>query len=95
MTYLSATDAEALAAFQLCAKLEGIIPALEPAHALAKVWTSRQQARGSFAGGEYFGAATRISSPSRIISAAGRRSATVFDVRQDDAQTDKPGPFPT
>ena len=37
MTYLSATDAEALAAFQLCAKLEGIIPALEPAHALAKV----------------------------------------------------------
>ncbi|HTV31909.1 MAG TPA: tryptophan synthase subunit beta [Methylocella sp.] len=35
--YLSATDAEALAAFQLCARLEGIIPALEPAHALAKV----------------------------------------------------------
>jgi tryptophan synthase beta chain len=35
--YLSATDAEALTAFQLCAKLEGIIPALEPAHALAKV----------------------------------------------------------
>jgi tryptophan synthase beta chain len=37
VTYLSATDAEALAAFQLCAQLEGIIPALEPAHALAKV----------------------------------------------------------
>src|SRR5437868_5234794 len=37
VTYLSATDAEALAAFQLCCKLEGIIPALEPAHALAKV----------------------------------------------------------
>jgi tryptophan synthase beta chain len=35
--YLSATDHEALAAFQLCCKLEGIIPALEPAHALAKV----------------------------------------------------------
>jgi tryptophan synthase beta chain len=35
--YLSATDEEALAAFQLCCKLEGIIPALEPAHALAKV----------------------------------------------------------
>jgi len=32
-----ATDDEALAAFQLCAKLEGIIPALEPAHALAYV----------------------------------------------------------
>jgi tryptophan synthase beta chain len=35
--YLSATDDEALAAFQLCSRLEGIIPALEPAHALAKV----------------------------------------------------------
>jgi tryptophan synthase beta chain len=30
-----ATDDEALAAFQICSKLEGIIPALEPAHALA------------------------------------------------------------
>ncbi|MGO9672903.1 MAG: tryptophan synthase subunit beta [Methylocella sp.] len=37
VTYLSATDKEALDAFQQCAKLEGIIPALEPAHALAKV----------------------------------------------------------
>ncbi|MFY8114581.1 MAG: tryptophan synthase subunit beta, partial [Rhabdaerophilum sp.] len=37
VTYLSATDDEALSAFQLCSKLEGIIPALEPAHALAKV----------------------------------------------------------
>jgi tryptophan synthase beta chain len=36
VTYLSATDDEALAAFQLCARLEGIIPALEPAHALAR-----------------------------------------------------------
>src|SRR5437870_13676637 len=37
VTYLSATDEEALAAFQLCCRLDGIIPALEPAHALAKV----------------------------------------------------------
>ena len=37
VTYLSATDKEALDAFQLLSKLEGIIPALEPAHALAKV----------------------------------------------------------
>ena len=37
VTYMSATDKEALEAFQLCSKLEGIIPALEPAHALAKV----------------------------------------------------------
>ncbi len=35
--FLSATDDEALAAFQLLSRLEGIIPALEPAHALAKV----------------------------------------------------------
>jgi tryptophan synthase beta chain len=35
--YISATDDEALAAFQLCSRLEGIIPALEPAHAFAKV----------------------------------------------------------
>ncbi|MFZ2029290.1 MAG: tryptophan synthase subunit beta [Vitreimonas sp.] len=35
--YLSATDDEALTAFQLCAKLEGILPALEPSHALARV----------------------------------------------------------
>ncbi|MFN7903021.1 MAG: tryptophan synthase subunit beta, partial [bacterium] len=35
--YMSATDDEALAAFQLCSKMEGIIPALEPAHALAHV----------------------------------------------------------
>jgi len=35
--YLSATDDEAVAAFGLCARLEGIIPALEPAHALARV----------------------------------------------------------
>jgi len=35
--YVSATDDEALAAFQLCSRMEGIIPALEPAHALAHV----------------------------------------------------------
>ena len=35
--YVSATDDEALDAFQLCCKLEGIIPALEPSHALAHV----------------------------------------------------------
>jgi tryptophan synthase beta chain len=35
--YVSITDAEALEAFQLCCKLEGIIPAMEPSHALAQV----------------------------------------------------------
>ena len=37
VTYVPATDAEALEAFQLCARQEGIIPALEPSHALAHV----------------------------------------------------------
>ncbi len=35
--YVSITDDEAVAAFQLCTQKEGIIPALEPAHALAHV----------------------------------------------------------
>ena len=35
--YVSITDKEALAAFQACCELEGIIPALEPSHALAHV----------------------------------------------------------
>jgi tryptophan synthase beta chain len=37
VNYVSATDKEALEAFQLCCRLEGIIPALEPSHALAHV----------------------------------------------------------
>ena len=35
--YVSITDKEALRAFELCCKAEGIIPALEPSHALAHV----------------------------------------------------------
>jgi tryptophan synthase beta chain len=35
--FLSATDEEAVAALQLCSKLEGIIPALESSHALARL----------------------------------------------------------
>jgi tryptophan synthase beta chain len=35
--YVAVTDKEALSAFQLCTRAEGIIPALEPAHALAHV----------------------------------------------------------
>jgi tryptophan synthase beta chain len=37
VTYVSATERETLDAFQLCARLEGILPAFEPAHALAHV----------------------------------------------------------
>ena len=35
--YVSITDSEAINAFQLCTKIEGIIPALEPAHAIAHI----------------------------------------------------------
>jgi len=35
VNYVSIKDSEAMEAFQLCTKLEGIIPALEPSHALA------------------------------------------------------------
>ena len=44
--FLSATDEEAVAAFQLCSKLEGIIPALEPAHALARAMDIAAQKSG-------------------------------------------------
>ncbi len=51
--FLSATDDEAVAAFQLCSKLEGIIPALEPAHALARVLDlAPTEAEGSPDGGQ-------------------------------------------
>ena len=43
--YYSVTDAEALAAFQSLCRLEGIIPALETAHALA--WVERERGRWS------------------------------------------------
>jgi tryptophan synthase beta chain len=36
-TYLTATDRESLEAFKLCAELEGILPAIESAHALARI----------------------------------------------------------
>jgi tryptophan synthase beta chain len=37
VAYVPITDREALEAFQLLTRIEGIIPALEPAHALAEV----------------------------------------------------------
>jgi tryptophan synthase beta chain len=37
VNYVAITDDEALEAFKLCSELEGIIPALEPSHALAQV----------------------------------------------------------
>ncbi|HRP09460.1 MAG TPA: pyridoxal-phosphate dependent enzyme, partial [Terricaulis sp.] len=45
--YRAATDEEALEAFKLCARLEGILPALEPSHALARVGeVAREVGRG-------------------------------------------------
>ncbi|HUV09833.1 MAG TPA: pyridoxal-phosphate dependent enzyme, partial [Acidimicrobiia bacterium] len=41
--YVSATDDEALAGFQLLAETEGIVPALEPAHAIG--WLARESGR--------------------------------------------------
>jgi tryptophan synthase beta chain len=37
VTYIAVTDKEALEALQFCTRMEGIIPALEPSHALAQV----------------------------------------------------------
>jgi tryptophan synthase beta chain len=42
-TYVSVRDEEAMAGFQLLSRLEGIIPALETAHAVA--WVDRERAR--------------------------------------------------
>ncbi|MFP5579905.1 MAG: pyridoxal-phosphate dependent enzyme, partial [Acidimicrobiia bacterium] len=44
--YESVTDAEVLDAFQLLSRTEGIIPALEPAHALAWVSRAREELAG-------------------------------------------------
>jgi tryptophan synthase beta chain len=41
--YVPIMDNEALDAFQLLTKLEGIIPALEPSHALARWWIKRRR----------------------------------------------------
>ena len=57
VAYISATDEEALAAFQLCSRLEGIIPALEPAHAIAGAMRlAPEQGEGSSDGAEPVGA---------------------------------------
>jgi tryptophan synthase beta chain len=48
-TYVTADDAEVLDALQLLARTEGIIPALEPAHALA--WLARAARSGEIEAG--------------------------------------------
>ncbi len=41
--YVSATDRQALEGMKLLSRLEGIIPALEPAHALGYLWANRRR----------------------------------------------------
>ena len=63
--YSSATDDEALAAFQTLAKLEGILPALESAHAIA--WVLRE--------GRQLGKSTRV-----VVNLSGRGDKDVTEV---------------
>ncbi len=65
VSYVPATDREALDAFQICSKLEGIIPALEPSHALAHVLKM---------------AATMDKSKSIVMCLSGRGDKDVFSV---------------
>ncbi len=66
--YPTVTDAEVLDAFQLLARTEGIIPALEPAHALA--WVARE------AGGSQLPAGSVV-----VINLSGRGDKDVAQVR--------------
>jgi tryptophan synthase alpha chain len=80
--FLSATDDEAVEAFQLCSKLEGIIPALESAHALAKVpEIAAKKAKGSFDGGQSFGPRRQGFGVSRGISGKQDLMSTRIDKR--------------
>ena len=65
-TYLSATDDDALYGFRRTCELEGIIPALEPSHALG--WVLRH-------GREHFGEGTRV-----IVTLSGRGDKDVDEV---------------
>jgi tryptophan synthase beta chain len=63
--YASATDAEALAAFESLSRLEGILPALESAHAIA--WALRE--------GKALGAKARV-----VVNLSGRGDKDVAEV---------------
>ena len=89
--YLSATDEEALAAFQLCSRLEGIIPALEPAHALARVMDLAPQKPGdhlmvvnlSGRGDKDLGERRRVSRSARGMTGWTRTGATCDQQAED------------
>ena len=70
--YDSATDAEVLQAFQLCARTEGILPALEPSHALA--WLLRE--------------ARSLDTPQRVVvNLCGRGDKDIFAVARHLSDT--------
>ena len=70
--YDSATDAEVLQAFQLCARTEGILPALEPSHALA--WLLRE--------------ARSLDTPRRVVvNLCGRGDKDIFAVARHLSDT--------
>ena len=65
--YTAITDVEALDGFQLLCRTEGIIPALEPAHAIAAVAKrARGMGRDRVILANLCGRGTRTSSPSRM-----------------------------
>ncbi len=70
--YAAVTDGEALAAFRRLAELEGIIPALEPAHAVA--WVLAQA--GGWAAGKTI-----------VLNLSGRGDKDVAAVAQRDGET--------
>ena len=92
--YEAVSDAQALEAFRELARLEGILPALEPAHAIA--WLLQGAHRASAPTGA--GAGAEAGSPSRRrgqgISVRGRRSSTAAgDVADALARAEQPGGF--
>ena len=76
--YTSATDDEALAAFQALSRLEGIIPALESAHAIAYLLredgNSRDASQGA-SGGHRFSSSDVV-----VVSLSGRGDKDVYSV---------------
>ena len=85
--YAAATDAEALAAFQALAELEGIIPALESAHAVAYVLRGPTAASNVAAGGAPDDAAAFDPSATRfhagdliVVNLSGRGDKDVHEV---------------
>jgi len=74
--YEAVTDAEALAAFRRLAQLEGIIPALEPAHAVAWLLREGGASAGSWARGKTI-----------VLNLSGRGDKDVAAVAQRDGET--------